>query len=204
MESASPTAPRRRPRRCVSDGVLSLALEQTPDANAQALRGAKVVLIGVKPAMVPELLASIVGRPGTGCGGRQRRGRRHDRDDGGHRPADRCSARCRTPRRTSGAASRGSPPGTPGDRGGRRRWCARCSRPSAPSSRCPRRRSTPSARSPDRVRPTCSSSSSGSPRPRATSASTRRRRSSWSSRRSSGRRSCSRRPTSAPRSCAVA
>ena len=41
------------------DGVLSLALESTPDANAEALRGAKVVLIGVKPAMVPELLASI-------------------------------------------------------------------------------------------------------------------------------------------------
>jgi pyrroline-5-carboxylate reductase len=43
------------------DGVLSLALEQTPDANAQALRGAKLVLIGVKPAMVPELLGSIAG-----------------------------------------------------------------------------------------------------------------------------------------------
>jgi pyrroline-5-carboxylate reductase len=41
------------------DGVLSLALETTGDANVQAVRGAKVVLIGVKPAMVPGLLAEI-------------------------------------------------------------------------------------------------------------------------------------------------
>jgi pyrroline-5-carboxylate reductase len=41
------------------DGVLSLALESTPDANAQALGGAKIVLIGVKPAMVPDLLTEI-------------------------------------------------------------------------------------------------------------------------------------------------
>ena len=41
------------------DGVTSYSLEQTPDANAQALAGARVVLIGVKPYMVPDLLASI-------------------------------------------------------------------------------------------------------------------------------------------------
>jgi pyrroline-5-carboxylate reductase len=41
------------------EGVLSLALETTPVANAQALRGAKIVLVGVNPAMVPDLLAEI-------------------------------------------------------------------------------------------------------------------------------------------------
>ncbi|HEV7949874.1 MAG TPA: pyrroline-5-carboxylate reductase [Glaciihabitans sp.] len=39
--------------------VVSYALEDTPDANAQALKGARVVLIGVKPHMVPDLLRSI-------------------------------------------------------------------------------------------------------------------------------------------------
>lgn len=41
------------------DGVESFALETTPDANARAVRGAGVVLIGVKPAMVPDTLAGI-------------------------------------------------------------------------------------------------------------------------------------------------
>ena len=41
------------------DGVESLALERDPDANRAAVRGAKVVLIGVKPAMVPDTLAGI-------------------------------------------------------------------------------------------------------------------------------------------------
>ncbi len=40
-------------------GVESWALEDQPDANARAVRGARLVLIGVKPAMVPDTLASI-------------------------------------------------------------------------------------------------------------------------------------------------
>ncbi|MEO6534252.1 MAG: pyrroline-5-carboxylate reductase [Pseudolysinimonas sp.] len=41
------------------EGVVSLALESDPDATATALRGARLVLLGVKPAMVPELLGGI-------------------------------------------------------------------------------------------------------------------------------------------------
>lgn len=41
------------------DGVTSLALEETPDANATAVETADVVVIGVKPSMVPDLLAEI-------------------------------------------------------------------------------------------------------------------------------------------------
>lgn len=41
------------------DGVVSLALESEPDSTATALRGARLVLLGVKPAMVPELLGDI-------------------------------------------------------------------------------------------------------------------------------------------------
>jgi len=41
------------------EGVVSLALESDPDATATALRGARIVLLGVKPAMVPDLLAGI-------------------------------------------------------------------------------------------------------------------------------------------------
>ncbi|MEO6114795.1 MAG: pyrroline-5-carboxylate reductase [Pseudolysinimonas sp.] len=41
------------------EGVVSLALESDPDATATALRGARLVLLGVKPAMVPDLLTSI-------------------------------------------------------------------------------------------------------------------------------------------------
>jgi pyrroline-5-carboxylate reductase len=40
-------------------GVVSLALESDPDATTTALRGAKLVLLGVKPAMVPDLLRDI-------------------------------------------------------------------------------------------------------------------------------------------------
>lgn len=40
-------------------GVDSYALETRPDANAVALRGARVVIVGVKPAMVPDLLGEI-------------------------------------------------------------------------------------------------------------------------------------------------
>lgn len=39
--------------------VVSLAHETTPDANAVALEGARLVLLGVKPAMVPDLLREI-------------------------------------------------------------------------------------------------------------------------------------------------
>ncbi len=40
-------------------GVESLALERDPDANRAAVRGAGVVLIGVKPAMVPDALREL-------------------------------------------------------------------------------------------------------------------------------------------------
>ncbi|QKJ18500.1 pyrroline-5-carboxylate reductase [Microbacterium hominis] len=48
-------------------GVESIALEHDPDGNARAAAAADVVLIGVKPAMVPDLLADIAPalRPGT-------------------------------------------------------------------------------------------------------------------------------------------
>ena len=39
--------------------VTSYALETTPDANIRAVTGAKIVLIGVKPAMVADLLREI-------------------------------------------------------------------------------------------------------------------------------------------------
>lgn len=41
------------------DGVESWALETDPEANLRAVTGAGVVLIGVKPAMVPETLAAL-------------------------------------------------------------------------------------------------------------------------------------------------
>jgi len=46
-------------RALASDAVTSYALEETPDANQLAVAGARLVLIGVKPHMVPDLLASI-------------------------------------------------------------------------------------------------------------------------------------------------
>jgi pyrroline-5-carboxylate reductase len=42
-----------------SAAVESFALAETPDANRLAVRGAQIVLIGVKPAMVPDLLREI-------------------------------------------------------------------------------------------------------------------------------------------------
>lgn len=49
------------------DGVTSLSLEATPSANTDAATTADIVLIGVKPAMVPDLLREIGPslRPGT-------------------------------------------------------------------------------------------------------------------------------------------
>jgi pyrroline-5-carboxylate reductase len=41
------------------EGVTSLALEDQPDANRVAVAGARVVLVAVKPAMVPDLLREI-------------------------------------------------------------------------------------------------------------------------------------------------
>lgn len=49
------------------DGVTSLALEEHAQANAEAAASARIVLVGVKPAMVPDLLREIAPhlRPGT-------------------------------------------------------------------------------------------------------------------------------------------
>jgi len=41
------------------DGVTSIALEDQPTGNADAAAGARIVLVGVKPAMVPDLLREI-------------------------------------------------------------------------------------------------------------------------------------------------
>ena len=42
-----------------SDRVISLAVDGDPDANAIAVDGAKIVIIGVKPAMVADLLREV-------------------------------------------------------------------------------------------------------------------------------------------------
>jgi len=42
-----------------SDAVTSLSHETTPDANRVAVGGARLVLVGVKPVMVPDLLREI-------------------------------------------------------------------------------------------------------------------------------------------------
>lgn len=49
------------------DGVTSVALEVAPDGNAVAVASAEIVLIGVKPTMVPDLLDEIAPhlRPGA-------------------------------------------------------------------------------------------------------------------------------------------
>lgn len=49
------------------EGVTSIALEENPAGNTDAAAAADIVLIGVKPAMVPDLLREIapVLRPGT-------------------------------------------------------------------------------------------------------------------------------------------
>lgn len=48
-------------------GVTSIALEASPEGNRSAAAAADIVLIGVKPAMVPDLLREIAAdvRPGT-------------------------------------------------------------------------------------------------------------------------------------------
>lgn len=49
------------------DGVTSIALEHSPAGNTDAAAAADIVLVGVKPAMVPDLLREIAPalRPGT-------------------------------------------------------------------------------------------------------------------------------------------
>jgi pyrroline-5-carboxylate reductase len=48
-------------------GVASVALEREPDANRAAAAAADIVIVGVKPALVPDLLRDIAAslRPGT-------------------------------------------------------------------------------------------------------------------------------------------
>ncbi|MGO4490059.1 pyrroline-5-carboxylate reductase [Microbacterium sp. 2RAF4] len=41
------------------DGVTSIALADRPEGNVEAASGARIVLVGVKPAMVPDLLRQI-------------------------------------------------------------------------------------------------------------------------------------------------
>ncbi|MFK0242489.1 pyrroline-5-carboxylate reductase [Microbacterium sp. NPDC090281] len=41
------------------DGVTSIALAEQPEGNVEAAAGAHIVLVGVKPAMVPDLLREI-------------------------------------------------------------------------------------------------------------------------------------------------
>ncbi|MGS0561400.1 pyrroline-5-carboxylate reductase [Microbacterium aurugineum] len=41
------------------EGVTSIALVERPDGNVEAAAGARIVLVGVKPAMVPDLLREI-------------------------------------------------------------------------------------------------------------------------------------------------
>ena len=41
------------------DGVTSISLSDTPDGNRDAAAAARIVLVGVKPAMVPDLLREI-------------------------------------------------------------------------------------------------------------------------------------------------
>ena len=42
-----------------ADGVVSLATSVDPDANRVAVKGARIVLVGVKPHMVPDLLREV-------------------------------------------------------------------------------------------------------------------------------------------------
>lgn len=44
------------------DGVTSIALESQPSGSADAAAGARIILVGVKPAMVPDLLREIAPR----------------------------------------------------------------------------------------------------------------------------------------------
>jgi pyrroline-5-carboxylate reductase len=49
------------------DGVTAWALDTDPHANLKAVEGARIVVVAVKPAMVPDLLTEIAGslEPGT-------------------------------------------------------------------------------------------------------------------------------------------
>ena len=57
------TATNRTPEKAAAladlDGVRSIALSETTDGNADAVAKARIVLVGVKPAMVPDLLREI-------------------------------------------------------------------------------------------------------------------------------------------------
>ncbi|GAA1236580.1 pyrroline-5-carboxylate reductase [Microbacterium phyllosphaerae] len=57
------TATNRTPEKAAAfadlDGVTSIALSEAADGNADAVSEARIVLIGVKPAMVPDLLREI-------------------------------------------------------------------------------------------------------------------------------------------------
>ncbi|WP_395244551.1 pyrroline-5-carboxylate reductase [Agromyces sp. MMS24-K17] len=50
-----------------ADGVVAFATEAHPDANRRAVAGAKLVVVAVKPAMVPDLLREVADalEPGT-------------------------------------------------------------------------------------------------------------------------------------------
>ncbi|WP_336501725.1 pyrroline-5-carboxylate reductase [Microbacterium paraoxydans] len=57
------TATNRTPEKAAAfagiEGVTSIALSEQPEGNTDAVAGARVVLVGVKPAMVPDLLREI-------------------------------------------------------------------------------------------------------------------------------------------------
>ncbi|MGN7948627.1 pyrroline-5-carboxylate reductase [Microbacterium sp. 22215] len=57
------TATNRTPEKAAAfadlDGVTSIALSEATDGNADAVSKARIVLVGVKPAMVPDLLREI-------------------------------------------------------------------------------------------------------------------------------------------------
>lgn len=57
------TATNRTPEKAAAfadlDGVRSIALSETTDGNADAVAKARIVLVGVKPVMVPDLLRAI-------------------------------------------------------------------------------------------------------------------------------------------------
>lgn len=57
------TATNRTPEKAAAfadlDGVRSIALSESTDGNADAVAKARIVLVGVKPAMVPDLLREI-------------------------------------------------------------------------------------------------------------------------------------------------
>jgi pyrroline-5-carboxylate reductase len=57
------TATNRTPEKAEAfaglEGVRSIALAERPDGNVEAVDGARIVLVGVKPAMVPDLLREL-------------------------------------------------------------------------------------------------------------------------------------------------